>query len=70
MYRCYDTPPDIQHVNFAEAAQDNPVNSGRYAVSDGQLYMRFGGEAEPEEITAPMPRNGRLEVETVVYMRQ
>lgn len=54
----------------SEAAQDDPGNSGRYTVSAGQIYMQFGTGQELEEITAPLPRSGSVEIETVVYQRQ
>ena len=71
VYRCYDSPPaDYQRFNFDQAAQEDPGNSGRYTVSGGQLYMQFGSGQELEELTAPMPQNGRVEIQTVVYLRQ
>lgn len=71
VYRCYDTPPaDYQRFNFEQAAQADPGNSGRYTVSGDQIYMQFGTGQELEELTAPLPRSGRVEIETVVYQRQ
>ena len=71
VYRRYDSPPaDYQRFNFDQAAQEDPGNSGRYTVSGGQLYMQFGSGQELEELTAPLPQNGRVEIQTVVYQRQ
>ncbi|MEP7325002.1 MAG: hypothetical protein ABI836_03560 [Gemmatimonadota bacterium] len=70
VYRCYDNAPDLQHFNFDLAAQEDPVNSGRYTVSNGQLFMLFGSGEQAEEITVPLPRGGQVTIETVLYQRQ
>jgi hypothetical protein len=71
VYRRYDfEPTNYQHFDFAMALREDPVNTGRYTVSGGELYLQFGEGPDAEVITAPLPRNGRLEISSVVYQRQ
>lgn len=71
VYRRYDfEPADYQHFDFARALQEDPANTGRYTVTGNQLYLQFGDGPEAEVVTAPLPRNGRLEINSVVYQRQ
>jgi hypothetical protein len=47
----------------------DPVNSGRYTIEGGQVILRMG-ERHDETIVVPMPRDGRLTIETVEYRRR
>ena len=73
IYRAYDglrTPDgDIHRFDFDEAEVADPVNSGRYTIEGGQIVIRMGERGE-ETIVVPMPRGGRLTIETVEYHRQ
>jgi hypothetical protein len=73
VYRAYDdlrTPDgDIHRFDFDRAEIADPVNSGRYTIEGGQIVMRMG-ERHEETIVVPMPRGGRLTIETVEYHKQ
>lgn len=71
VYRFYDLPPgDLHHFDFDGAARDDPANSGRYTVTGQQLYLVFGGPSQPEEITIPLPDQGTLTIQSVLYQKQ
>jgi hypothetical protein len=73
VYRAYDQlnvpGGDPKQFDFASAAQRDPVNSGRYSVVDGQLYIQMNGE-KPEVITAPLPSDGILTINSIHYQRR
>jgi hypothetical protein len=60
---------DIGRFDFDEAEVVDPVNSGRYTIEGGQVILRMG-ERHEETIVVPMPRDGRLMIETVDYRRR
>jgi hypothetical protein len=70
VYRAYDdirTPDgDIHRFDFDQAEIADPVNSGRYTIEGGQIVVRMG-ERHEETLVVPMPRGGRLPIETVEY---
>ncbi len=68
----YDTPPgggDWRHFDFDAAAQEDPRNSGRFAVRGNELYIKMGGPLA-EEITTTLNEPGLLEIDTVKYIRK
>jgi len=73
VYRAYDgirTPDgDIHRFDFDQAEIADPVNSGRYTIEGGQIVMRMG-ERHEERLAVPLPRDGRLTIETVEYHKQ
>ena len=70
VYRFYDVPSgDLTRFDFASAADEDPENAGRYGVDGGSLRLVMGGP-QPQTLTVPLPRAGRLEVEGVVYLKQ
>ena len=73
VYRAYDDVQapggDIGRFDFDEAEVVDPVNSGRYTIEGGQVILRMG-ERHDETIVVPMPRDGRLTIETVEYRRR
>jgi len=73
VYRAYDGVQapggDISRFDFDEAEVVDPVNSGRYTIEGGQVILRMG-ERHDETIVVPMPRDGRLTIETVEYRRR
>jgi hypothetical protein len=70
VYRFYDVPSgDLNHFDFARAAHDDPENSGRYTIDHGALALLMGGP-RPQRLAVPLPRDGRLEIEGIVYLRQ
>jgi hypothetical protein len=58
---------DLTRFDFDAARRNDPVNSGRYTVTGDLLRIQMGSAAP---ITTPLPKNGRLTIETVVYIRQ
>jgi len=70
VYRFYDVPSgDLTRFDFGRAAQDDPENAGRYGVDGASLRLFMGGP-QPQTLTVPLPRAGRMEVEGVVYQKQ
>jgi hypothetical protein len=73
VYRAYDQlnvpGGDPYQFDFASAAQRDPVNSGRYSLVDGQLYIQMNGQ-QPEVITAPLPADGILTINSIHYKRR
>lgn len=73
VYRAFDdlqTPGgDISRFDFDAAEVADPVNSGRYTITGAQLTLTMG-ERREETIVVPMPRDGRLTIETVEYRRR
>jgi hypothetical protein len=73
VYRAYDQlnvpGGDPSQFDFASAAQRDPVNSGRYSVADGQLYIQMNGQ-KPEVITAALPADGMLTINSIHYQRR
>jgi hypothetical protein len=45
------------------------VNSGRYTIDGGQLYIQMQGQT-PESIRADLAHDGRVMIDSVVYTRQ
>jgi hypothetical protein len=73
VYRAYDqlNVPDgnPSEFDFDSAAQRDPDNSGRYTVTNGQLYIQLGGQRH-ETITAPLPIDGMLTISSIHYQRR
>ena len=73
VYRAYDqlSVPrgDVSSFNFDAAQRTDPVNSGRYTLTGNQLRIQMGGKP-PETITTPAPKDNRVIIDTVVYLRQ
>ena len=73
VYRAYDqlSVPrgDVSRFNFDAAQRADPVNSGRYTLTGNQLRILMG-DKPPETITTPAPKENRVVIDTVVYLRQ
>ncbi len=73
VYRAYDKLEvpggDIARFDFDTAAQHDPGNSGRFTVDAGTIHIQMDGD-QRETIVAPLPSNGLLTINTVVYKRQ
>jgi len=69
VYRAYDRAPagDANLFDFDQAERADPVNSGRYAVRDGKLYIKMGKAAM---IVTELPNGNTLTIESVNYQRQ
>lgn len=74
VYRAYDEISlpggDTGRFDFEAARRADPVNSGRYAVQGNQLHIRMGGGQEVETIATAPPHDGRVTINTVLYIRQ
>jgi len=74
VYRAYDEvrapESDIGRFDFDAAKRADPVNSGRYAVQGNQLHIQMGEGQPAETISTARPRDGRLTIDTVLYIRQ
>jgi hypothetical protein len=74
VYRAYDEivvpAGGIGSFDFEAAKRADPVNSGRYAVQGNQLHIQMGDGQQVETITAAKPQNGRVTINTVLYVRQ
>ena len=70
LYRFFDVPVgDLEHFDFAQAARDDPENSGQYSVDRGQLIIQMGGPL-PQTLSVQIPRAGRVQIEGIEYLRQ
>jgi hypothetical protein len=73
VYRAYDKVDvpgrDISRFDFDAAERSDPVNSGRYTVDGGKLFIQMGRDL-PETLVVPVPEKGMLTIDTVVYRRQ
>lgn len=73
VYRAYDdiSAPggDARRFDFDQASRADPVNSGVYAITGGQVTIRMG-ERFDEVIVAPLEQPGQLTIATVPYFRQ
>lgn len=73
VYRAYDQAPvsasNISSFDFDAAESRDPGNSGRYIVDGDRLLIQMGGPA-PETITAPVPQDGKLTINGVLYVRK
>jgi hypothetical protein len=73
VYRAYDEirapGGDIRRFDFDAAQRADPVNAGRYTVTNNQLRIRFAGEP-PETIVTDLPRDNRVTINTVAYTKQ
>jgi hypothetical protein len=73
VYRAYDRLDvpggDISRFDFDTAERIDAVNSGRYTVDGGKLFIQMGRDLS-ERIVAPIPENGMLNINAVVYKRQ
>jgi hypothetical protein len=73
VYRHYDRldvpAGDPSSFDFDTAARNDPVNSGRYTIDGGQLYIQMQGQT-PESIRADLAHDGRVMIDSVVYTRQ
>jgi hypothetical protein len=72
-YRAYDDLPlpggDASRFDFDAAQRADPVNSGRYTITGGKMFIQMGGQPV-ETITTAAPVGGRMTINTVVYVRQ
>jgi hypothetical protein len=73
VYRAFDQlnvpGGDPSRFDFNAAQRADPVNSGRYVLTGNQIRIQMGGRP-PETIVAPAPKDGRVTIETIVYVRQ
>ena len=73
VYRAYDNiavpGADPNKFDFAAAERTDPVNSGRYTIKGKQLTIQMSGQP-PETITTTAPRDKRVTINTVVYVKQ
>jgi hypothetical protein len=60
---------DVGRFDFDAAERRDPDNSGRYTVDGGKLYIKMGRD-HLETMIVPLPTNGSLTINTVVYTRQ
>ena len=71
VYRAYNQIQapggDVARFDFDSAQRSDPVNSGRYTIADGKLYIKMGGD--PAIVTAA-PQNNSVTIESVTYVRQ
>ena len=74
VYRAYDKldvpAGDIARFDFDAASRFDPGNSGHYTVDNGKLIIQMGGNAPESAITADVPRDGLLTINTVPYKKQ
>jgi hypothetical protein len=74
VYRAYDEivvpAGGIGGFDFEAARRADPVNSGRYAVQGNQLHIQMGEGPQLETIAAAKPQEGRVTINTVLYVRQ
>jgi hypothetical protein len=74
VYRAYDKLDvpggDIARFDFDAASRFDPENSGHYTVDNGRLVIQMGGNAPESAITADVPRDGVLTINTVPYKKQ
>lgn len=73
VYRAYDSIAvpggDPNKFDFAAAERTDAVNSGRYTIKGKQLTIQMSGQP-PETITTAAPRDKRVTINTVVYVKQ
>lgn len=74
VYRAYDgidvRPDNIERFDFDAAARVDPANTGYYTVDGESLIIQFPHQDPPEMISAPVPVDGRLIIDSVPYSRQ
>jgi hypothetical protein len=70
VYRAYDQvrapAGDINRFDFDFAQRSDPVNSGRYTIQDGKLFIKMG--RDPVIVTAA-PNGNSVTIESVTYSR-
>jgi hypothetical protein len=73
VYRAYDdiSVPggDIRRFDFDAAQRADPVNSGRYTIRGDQMRIQMSGQP-PETITVTAPKDNRVTINSVLYIRQ
>jgi hypothetical protein len=71
VYRAYDQvrapDGDINRFDFDFAQRSDPVNSGRYTITDNKLIIKMG--RDPAIVTAA-PTNNTVTINSVTYTRQ
>jgi hypothetical protein len=70
VYRAYDQirapNGDINRFDFDLAQRADPVNSGRYTITDGKLIIKMGRDAP---IVTAAPSNNTVTISSVTYTR-
>jgi hypothetical protein len=74
VYRHYDALEvpgrDPARFDFARAAREDPVNSGRYTVVGDSILVRLGPAERPERLGFRMSNGRSISIGSVSYTRQ
>lgn len=73
VYRAFDMLAipggDVRRFDFDAAQRADPGNSGRYSIKGNAMTIQIGGQP-PETILVAVPKDNRVTIDTVLYIRQ